>query len=113
VRRAREILKNGKYSRVIDIGSGSGIIGTSVADLAGEVVFLDISPSALGVAERNFRIHFREKKAEFIRTDLLSNLPTHRSSNLLLLANLPYIKAGDWEHMSTDTRHEPELALFG
>lgn len=30
-----------------------------------------------------------------------------------MTANLPYIKAGDWENMSPDTRHEPELALFG
>ena len=47
VRHAREILKKKKYDRVVDIGSGSGIIGTSVADLADEVIFLDISEGAL------------------------------------------------------------------
>lgn len=99
---------------VVDIGCGSGIIGTSVADLADEVIFLDISPTALAVAEKNFRTHFPEKQAQFIVSDLLSNLqiPT-TNSQLLFLTNLPYIRADDWEHMSADTVHEPRLALFG
>jgi methylase of polypeptide subunit release factors len=63
---------------VIDIGCGSGIIGTSIADLVDEVIFLDISPRALEVTERNFRIHFPEKKAEFIVSDLLDKLPLQR-----------------------------------
>jgi methylase of polypeptide subunit release factors len=33
--------------------------------------------------------------------------------NIVLTANLPYIKSEDWEHMSADTRYEPALALFG
>jgi release factor glutamine methyltransferase len=139
VRRAIKILKNEKYDRVVDIGCGSGIIATSVADLADEVVFLDISHEALEVAEQNFRTHFPEKKAEFVVSDLLDELPLQReyreagrdlitvkkssvtswqllykgASRILLLANLPYIKWDDWVNMSPDTRHEPELALFG
>jgi release factor glutamine methyltransferase len=122
---------------VVDIGCGSGIIGTSLADLADEVIFLDISPEALRVAEENFRTHFGEKKAQFIVSDLLGKLPLQMeyceverdlaleqgssvtswhllkwATQTLLLANLPYIKWWDWEHMSPDTRHEPELALF-
>ena len=46
----------------------------SCADLAREVVFLDISSEALAVAESNFRTHFSEKKAQFIVSDLLINL---------------------------------------
>ena len=71
VRRARKVLKDQKFQKVIDIGSGSGIIGTSVADLIDTVIFLDISPGALEIAEENFRKHFREKNAEFILSDLL------------------------------------------
>ena len=130
VRRARRILHenkmnnmwNGKDSKkktiVVDIGCGSGIIGTSVADLADEVIFLDISPEALRIAEENFRTHFPEKKAQFIISDLLwyffepSNPPAFQHSNILFVANLPYIRDGDWDHMSADTMHEPRLALF-
>jgi release factor glutamine methyltransferase len=121
VRRARQILQrttnNEQRTIVVDIGCGSGIIGTSLADLADEVIFLDISPIALEVAEKNFRSHFREKKAEFIVSDLLSALPTSYllppTSSILFVTNLPYIRDEDWKNMSADTVHEPKLALFG
>lgn len=111
VRRARKIIQSGDIKTIVDIGCGSGIIWVSCADLADEVIFLDISPEALEVAEKNFRTHFPEKKAQFIVSDLLENyLPRE---NTLLLANLPYIKWWDWKNMSADTHFEPELALFG
>lgn len=118
IRRARQILQSAnKPTIIIDIGCGSGIIGTSVADLADEVIFLDISPAALAVAEKNFRTHFPEKKAQFILSDLLSVLPTSYllppTFSVLFLTNLPYIRDEDWIHMSEDTVHEPQLALFG
>lgn len=97
---------------VVDIWCGSGIIGISIADLADEVIFLDISPEALRVAKENFRTHFPDKKAQFIISDLLSNLPTLQHSNILFLTNLPYIRDEDWKNMSADTIHEPKLALF-
>ncbi len=105
--------QDGVKTIVVDIWCGSGIIGTSVADLADEVIFLDISPAALAIAEHNFRTHFPEKPARFIVSDLLSNIPTFQDSNILFLTNLPYIKQDDWENMSADTVHEPRLALFG
>ncbi len=118
VRRARKLLQptnppTHQPTIIVDIGCGSGIIGTSVADLVDEVIFLDISPAALAIAEQNFRIHFPEKKAQFIVSDLLSHLPTLESDNTLFLTNLPYIKDEDWKNMSADTVHEPKLALFG
>ncbi len=117
VRRAREVQKAERFNSIVDIGCGSGNIGTSLADLAPEIIFLDISPDALAIAERNFRVHFPQKKAEFIVSDLLSKLPLQgesredgrdffpetkspafqapslqRGLNILFLANLPYIK---------------------
>ncbi len=114
VRRARQLLREKPIKIVVDIGSGSGIIGTSVADLVDEVIFLDISPTALEVAEKNFRTHFPEKKAQFIISDLLSHLPEFiENTEVLFVTNLPYIKNEDWKNMSEDTIHEPKLALFG
>ena len=84
-----------------------------MADLADEIIFLDISPEALAVAEQNFRVHFPDKKAQFIVSDLLSCIPIFQDSNILFLTNLPYIRAEDWINMSADTVHEPRLALFG
>ncbi len=53
----------------------------------------------------------------FLQSDLLeiflkdTQFEPHK--NILITANLPYIKADDWANMSPDTRYEPELALFG
>jgi release factor glutamine methyltransferase len=122
VRRARQLihpitLPSNHTTIVVDIGCGSGIIGTSVADLADEVIFLDVSPEALRVAEQNFRTHYGDKKAQFIVSDLLSALPISSllspNTSILFLTNLPYIKDADWKNMSADTVHEPRLALFG
>ena len=124
VKRARQIfqaptnLPTYQPTTVIDIGCGSGIIGTSVADLVDEVIFLDISETALEVTKKNFQIHFPDKKAQFIISDLLSNLPSYHPTNqdptnMLFLTNLPYIKDEDWKNMSPDTQFEPKLALFG
>lgn len=112
---ATKSTENGVWKKIIivDIGCGSGIIGTSLADLADEVIFLDISPAALEIAERNFHTHFPDKEAEFIVSDLLTNTPTLQHSNILFVTNLPYIRDEDWQHMSADTVHEPRLALFG
>jgi len=62
IRRARQILREKPIKVVIDIGSGSGIIGTSLADLTDEVIFLDISPEALEIAQKNFKKYFPDKK---------------------------------------------------
>ncbi len=113
VRRARKIIKDKNIKQIVDIGCGSGIIGTSVADLVDEVIFLDISPAALAIAEKNFHTNFPDKKAQFIVSDLLSNIPVLQNSNILFLSNLPYIKDEDWINMSEDTIYEPKLALFG
>ena len=84
-----------------------------MADLVDEIIFLDISSEALAVTEQNFRTHFPEKKAQFIVSDLLSNIPILKHSNILFVTNLPYIRSDDWINMSADTIHEPRLALFG
>ncbi len=116
IRRARKIIIEKKIQQVVDIGCGSGIIGTSIADIVDTVIFLDISPEALRITETNFRNNFPEKTADFIVSDLLSWL-TQWSIDytlpILFLTNLPYIKDEDWKNMSADTQFEPKLALFG
>ena len=121
IKRARKIFQSWKEDTAhntltIDIGCGSGIIGTSVADFSTDITFLDISREVLEVARKNFETNFPKKKAEFLLSDLLSEVlknPPLDFHHILLLANLPYIKEGDWENMSADTHYEPKLALFG
>lgn len=98
---------------IVDIGSGSGIIGTSLADLADEIYFIDISADALEVAKKNFYHNFADKEANFVISNLLENLNLDNKKELIFVSNLPYIKNNDWQNMSEDTIFEPKLALFG
>jgi release factor glutamine methyltransferase len=116
VRRARKLIQSQDVQTLVDIGTGSGIIWVSCADMVDSLVFLDISEKALSVARSNFLSHFSTKEALFLESDLLSSLPSwivSPESWILFLANLPYIKSEDWKNMSADTHFEPEIALFG
>lgn len=116
IKRARTVIKNKNIKTVIDIGSGSGIIGTSVGDIVDEIIFIDISPEALEITKKNFSNNYPEKKARYVLSDLLSNFSPADFSSLegpiLFLTNLPYIRDEDWKNMSKDTHFEPKIALF-
>lgn len=47
VKKAREYMKTASFDIVMDMGSGSGIIGTSLADGVEHVMFVDVSAAAL------------------------------------------------------------------
>lgn len=117
IKRARTLIQREHIKTVIDIGSGSGIIGISVGDIVDEIIFIDISPEALKITEKNFTANFPEKKARYIVSDLLSDFSPadfwSLEGPILFLTNLPYIRDEDWENMSKDTVFEPKIALFG
>jgi release factor glutamine methyltransferase len=114
VRRVRSILRTRHIYTLIDIGTWSGIIPTSCADLVQKILCVDLSPQALQVAEKNFCSYFYDKEVNFVQSDLLASLSLDTFHwDLCITANLPYIRAEDWEHMSLDTRYEPRMALFG
>ncbi len=127
VREAIKFCRVSASEILIDIGTGSGIIPLSI--LSGvnipEVFAVDISPEALVVAEKN--TENQGKNLTFLESDLLevflrkdatfsphpSPLLKGEGVNILITANLPYIKQDDWDNMSSDTVHEPKIALFG
>lgn len=116
IKRAKKILRENPHYTVLDIGTGSGIIAISLADVSWNTLYAsDISDRALRIAKENawlnnvsWRIHFR-------KSDLLSNVQRNilHKTPLLITANLPYVRDDDWENMSSDTRYEPRVALFG
>ncbi len=122
VRRARNLLDMQDFDVIVDIGTGSGIIITSIADKTHntKLYALDISSHALHVAKKNFNHHHKHHRqynlCHFIQMDLLEGFEEYiweKPQNILFLTNLPYIKWWDWGNMSADTRFEPEIALFG
>jgi release factor glutamine methyltransferase len=93
--------------RLVDVGTGSGILGITakLEDPELDVTLLDISLPALKIAEENAtRLHAH---VQTLKSDLLDNYPFRPE---IIIANLPYVDR-NWER-SLETKSEPELALF-
>jgi len=99
-------------SRIIDIGTGSGVIALSLAAAFPEatVTATDISEDALALARENAERLGLTNRVEFSAGDLLLYV-NHVYD--LIVANLPYVAAGDRATLSREVRHDPEIALFG
>lgn len=96
---------------VLDVGTGTGAIALAVADeMPGVgVVAVDTSPAALALARENAEALGLAGRVELE----LGALPRPRHFDLVL-ANLPYVRDGDWPDLAPEiTRFEPREALVG
>jgi len=100
--------------RILDMGTGSGVLGlTLAAELGGrcaELVLADISPDALCLAQENAEL-LGLSRCQFTQTDLFSNLQSEKFH--LIVANLPYIAETDRHTLSAEVLRDPDSALFG
>jgi release factor glutamine methyltransferase len=99
----------GGTAKILDLGAGSGCIATTLAlELpAAQVTAVDVSPAALVVARENaLRL---AAAVDFIESDWLAALPVARFD--LIVANPPYVAAGDRHLAEGDLRFEPQEAL--
>jgi release factor glutamine methyltransferase len=97
--------------RVLDVGTGCGAVALAIADeLADcEVVAADTSEQALSLARENAARLGLEG-----RVRLQAGTVPEGESFDLLVANLPYVRDGDWEGLAPEIReHEPRSALLG
>jgi release factor glutamine methyltransferase len=103
-------IRQNSVRRVLDVGTGSGAIASTVALETGNRVFAsDISLPALAVAERNRAQHGAH--VLFFAADLLDAVAP--GSIDLLLSNPPYVPGEDASNMQTEVRDwEPHVALF-
>lgn len=96
----------------LDIGTGSGVIGVTLALKSREwrVLASDISPEALEVARRNAKR--LGANVEFRLGNLLE--PFAGLAPDIIVSNPPYIPAEDIEGLQPEVRdHEPRTALDG
>jgi release factor glutamine methyltransferase len=98
-------------SRILDVGTGSGVIALSLAAKFPEakITATDISDDALASARENAGRLGLEEKVEFVKSDLLDAVD---GTFDLIVANLPYIATGDRGTLSREVLHDPEVALF-
>jgi len=96
--------------RILDLGTGSGVIGLSLAHRlpkTAEVVLSDVSSKALSLAKEN------AEQLEIPATLVESSLFEQVSGTFdLIVANLPYIPESEREQLAPEVTHDPDLALF-
>ncbi|HVC91815.1 MAG TPA: peptide chain release factor N(5)-glutamine methyltransferase [Acidobacteriaceae bacterium] len=99
--------------RTVDVGTGSGAIAVALAHALphAEIVALDISPAALGVAMRNAQRNHVAHRIRFVESDLLAAV--QGESFDAIVSNPPYIAFSERPTLPIEVReHEPALALF-
>lgn len=107
--------------KVIDLCTGSGAIGISIAknvekDI--DVELIDVSHGALSVARRNIYKNGVEKKVHTLYSDLLSKkieeITQEDNKKVdMIVSNPPYIKSKDMASLDKNVLKEPHIALDG
>ena len=97
--------------RILDVGTGSGVIALSLAASfsEAEILAVDISDDALALAQENAARIDLVKRVQFLKSNLLQNVDGPFD---LVVANLPYISTEARHALSREVLHDPETALF-
>ncbi len=111
------IIRNLTIKNIIDVGTGSGCLIISLVKLftCGDYSFwgTDISEKALEVAEHNEKCIFNKGKINWIRTDLIKDIPKLKGP-IFIIANLPYIPTKQYQKLDNSVKgYEPRNALDG
>jgi release factor glutamine methyltransferase len=101
-----------RKSKILDVGTGSGVIALSLAAKfpEAEIYAVDISEDALELARENAARLGLSDRVGFSRSNLLQNVD---GTFDLIVANLPYIATQDRHTLSREVLHDPHVALFG
>src|SRR5205814_1791290 len=100
-----------RESRIVDIGTGSGVIALTLAQQfpEAEVVASDVSEEALALAREN-AARVGLQRVQFVRSDLFDNISGPFD---LIVANLPYVSHVHRDRLAPEVLSDPAIALFG
>lgn len=111
--------KTESFQRLLELGTGSGVIATSLAlqQPEWEIVATDISEPALAVAQKNAETHACREQINFLSGDLFEPIEAINTDENTrfdwIVCNPPYIKNTERDTLSPDVQnYEPEIALF-
>jgi release factor glutamine methyltransferase len=114
-------LKNYRYSnnlKVVDLGTGSGIIAICIAKFIEDVIIYatDISKKSLQLALKNAQKHNCKDKIIFLQGDLFEPFLGRIEKNSLdgIISNPPYIDSYNFKLLPPEIKdNEPKIALSG
>ncbi len=97
--------------KILDLGTGSGVIALALASERPDAVIMasDCSQKALEVAKKNAKKLHLNRRIEFFHSDWFSEIGPELSFDLII-SNPPYIEPND-PHLEQTIRHEPRNAL--
>lgn len=101
---------------IVDVGSGSGCIGISLAHYLTDihVTGIDISPEAVALAQRNAERNRVEKRVHFIIHDICRGFPPLAHPVDFVVSNPPYIPTQEISNLQIEVAgYEPFAALDG
>jgi release factor glutamine methyltransferase len=98
-------------SRILDVGTGSGVIALSLAVKfpEAEVHATDVSDEALALARENAARFGLSERVHFAKGDLFAEI---EGGFDLIVANLPYVSTQDRQSLAREVLRDPEIALF-
>lgn len=111
VQLANHLIRKHELNKVLDIGTGSGIIAITLALENSHIKIhaSDISQEALSIAQKNAANY--DTNIEWWHSDVWAQIPTQKFD--LIVTNPPYISQTERHLMGEDVkRYEPQTALF-
>ncbi|MFW2330940.1 MAG: peptide chain release factor N(5)-glutamine methyltransferase [Nitrospinota bacterium] len=102
-----------KPSKILDLCTGSGAIGITVANQSSlwQVVGSDISASALKVAARNIQAIGKFENISLLQSDLFDQIDSNERFDFII-TNPPYIGLSESDTLEKELSFEPPEALF-
>jgi release factor glutamine methyltransferase len=113
VEEALALVGKDSHPVIVDVGTGSGCIGISLArEIPGaRVIASDVSKHALDVARRNAARHNVADRITFIETSFLDGIEEGVD---IIVSNPPYVPSVSKRGLTPEVRdYEPSVALFG
>jgi release factor glutamine methyltransferase len=105
------LIPKDKSCKVIDLGTGSGVIAVTLATERpyAQLIATDLSSAALKIAKQNAE-HYHCRNIRFLQSNWFSEVS--ENSFDVVISNPPYIAADDPHLHEGDLRFEPQSALI-
>lgn len=106
------LLKEKKNLKIVDLGTGSGNIGISLASNLknANILATDISPFALKMAKSNAEMNKVDSRIEFLCGDLFEPIKTKVDA---IVSNPPYVSEKEFIELPNEIKNfEPKAALL-